>query len=93
MLFTVVTTLPPAIEIFCDSSDKPNTSDVPKNCKVDNEVSVNIRVSCLVFIPATILEPVLTLKKPAVLVAVGCHTSGSGPTVASTFAHLINRGS
>jgi len=66
---------------------------VPKNCKEFKEVSVNISVSCLVLYPVITLEPPLTLKNPAELVAVGFHSSGTGPVSALTSAHLINSGS
>jgi len=59
-----------------DKSCSPNTSAVPKNCSVLNEVSVHIRVSCLTLAPVIILEPSLTNKNPAELAKSGLHTSG-----------------
>jgi len=85
--------LEPNTVVAEETSDKPNTSDVPKNCSDDSDTSVQTRISCLVLIAAKILEPIESLKKPAVLVKVGCQFSGSGPISASTFAQRTRSGS
>ena len=85
--------LEPKIVVAEETSCKPNTSEVPKNCSDDKDTSVHTRISCLVLNAVTILDPIERRKNPAVLVKVGCQFSGSGPISASTFAKRIRSGS
>ena len=62
--------------MLSDSSCKPNTSVVPKNCKELRVPSVNTRISCRVATAQTMAEPRETRKKPAELVTRGVQTLG-----------------
>ena len=85
--------LDPKIVVAEETSCKPNTSEVPKNCSDDKDTSVQTSISCLLLSAVTILEPTESRKYPALLVKVGCQLSGSGPISASTFAQRIRSGS
>ena len=77
-----------AIDILDSSSFKPNTSVVPKNCKEWRDISVNTNISWRALNAVTILDPLLTLIKPALFKLLGVKFSGS-----FWLANLINKGS
>ena len=47
----------------------------PINCILYKAVSVQTIISCLVFVPATIVEPLDSLNEPAVFVAFGSNSN------------------
>ena len=88
-----VTALGPIIEILEAISCAPNTSSVGTSCMDVIDLSVKTSVSCRALMPVIILEPDCSLKSPAVLVTVPCHTSGCGPISGSTLDQRIRSGS